>query len=84
MLPGLIAVEPMRELGKLLLVCGIALVLSADFSFSADACPFASDAFPAISPTKGKIATSIFRVVTCIVLSVALTLILWVMNLFRR
>jgi hypothetical protein len=61
MVPGLITFESMRELGKLLLVCGIALAVIGGFFFFGGRLPFRLDVFPAISPIRGKIAASIFR-----------------------
>jgi len=40
MVPGLITLEPMRELGKLLLVCGIALAVVGGFFFFGGRLPF--------------------------------------------
>lgn len=74
----------MRELGKLLLVCGIALVVVGGFFFFGGRLPFRLGRLPGDIAYQGKNSNFYFPVVTCIVLSVALTLILWVINLFRR
>jgi Protein of unknown function (DUF2905) len=84
MLPGLIALEPTRELGKLLLVCGIALAVVGGFFFFGGRLPFRLGRLPGDIAYQGKNSSFYFPIVTCIVLSIAFTLILWVINLFRR
>jgi hypothetical protein len=84
MLPGLITLEPMRELGKLLLICGISLAVVGGFFFFGGQLPFRLGRLPGDIAYQGKNSSFYFPIVTCIVLSVALTLILWVINLFRR
>jgi hypothetical protein len=84
MFPGLIALEPMRELGKLLLVCGIALAVVGGFFFFGGRLPFRLGRLPGDIAYQGKNSSFYFPIVTCIVLSVAVTLILWAINLFRR
>jgi len=84
MLPGLTILAPMRELGKLLLVCGIALAVVGGFFFFGGRLPFRLGRLPGDIAYQGKNSSFYFPIVTCIVLSVALTLILWVINLFRR
>jgi hypothetical protein len=76
--------EPMRELGKLLLVCGIALAVVGGFLFFGGRLPFRLGRLPGDIAYQGKNSSFYFPIVTCIVLSVALTLIFWVINLFRR
>ena len=76
--------EPTRELGKLLLVAGIALVAIGGFFVLGGRLPFRLGRLPGDIAYQGKSGSIYFPIVTCIVLSVALTLILWVVNLFRR
>jgi len=76
--------EPMRELGKLLLVCGIALAVVGGFLFFGGRLPFRLGRLPGDIAYQGKNSSFYFPIVTCIVLSVVLTLIFWVINLFRR
>jgi hypothetical protein len=77
-------VEPARELGKLLFVCGIALAVIGGFFFFGGRLPFRLGRLPGDIAYQGKNSSFYFPIVTCIVLSVALTLIVWVINLFRR
>lgn len=78
------AVEPTRELGRLLLVFGVALALVGGFLFFGGRLPFKLGRLPGDIAYQGKNGSFYFPIVTCIVLSVALTLIFWVINLFRR
>jgi hypothetical protein len=84
MLPGLIAVDPTRELGKLLVLGGIALLVVGGFFALGGRLPFRLGRLPGDIAYQGKNGSFYFPIVTCIMLSVALTLILWVINLFRR
>jgi Protein of unknown function (DUF2905) len=84
MFPGLTTLEPMRELGKLLLVCGIAIAVVGGFFFFGGRLPFRLGRLPGDIAYQGKNSSFYFPIVTCIVLSVAVTLILWAINLFRR
>ena len=74
----------MRELGKLLLLSGIVLVVIGAFFAFGGRLPFRLGHLPGDIAYQGKHSSFYFPIVTCIVLSVALTLILWVINLFRR
>ena len=76
--------DPTRELGKLLLLGGIVLVVLGAFFAFGGRLPFRLGRLPGDIAYQGKNSSFYFPIVTCIVLSVALTLILWVINLFRR
>ena len=76
--------DPTRELGKLLLLGGIVLVIVGAFFAFGGRLPFRLGRLPGDVAYQGKNTSFYFPIVTCIVLSVALTLILWVINLFRR
>lgn len=76
--------DPTRELGKLLLLGGIALVVIGAFFAFGGRLPFRLGRLPGDIAYQGKNSSFYFPIVTCIVLSVVLTLILWVINLFRR
>jgi len=76
--------DPTRELGKLLLLGGIVLVAIGAFFAFGGRLPFRLGRLPGDIAYQGKNSSFYFPIVTCIVLSVAVTLILWVINLFRR
>lgn len=76
--------DPLRELGKLLLVAGVVLVgVGALLVFGARL-PFRLGRLPGDIAYQGRHGSFYFPIVTCIVVSVALTLIFWIVNLFRR
>jgi hypothetical protein len=76
--------DPTRELGKLLLLGGLVLVVIGAFFSFGGRLPFRLGRLPGDIAYQGKNSSFYFPIVTCIVLSVAVTLILWVINLFRR
>ena len=76
--------DPMRELGKFLLVAGVIAVGAGRCCSTGAKLPFRLGRLPGDIAYQGRNGGFYFPVVTCILLSVALTLILWVINLFRR
>ncbi len=77
-------VEPLREIGKLLLIVGIFLVLlGALFTFGARL-PFRLGRLPGDISYQGRHGSFYFPIVTCILVSVLLALLFWIVNLFRR
>lgn len=77
-------VNPLGELGKSLLAIGIVLVVAGIFLVSGAKLPFRLGRLPGDIAYQGRNGSFYFPVVTCILLSVALTLILWIVSLFRR
>jgi hypothetical protein len=76
--------DPLRELGKMLLIAGVVLTgAGALFLFGARL-PFRLGRLPGDISYQGRHGSFYFPIVTCIVLSVALTLLMWVVNSFRR
>ena len=76
--------DPMRELGKLLLVLGVLLVAVGALLVFSGKLPFRLGHLPGDIAVEGRHGSFYFPIVTCIVLSLALTLLMWVVNLFRR
>ncbi|HTU34095.1 MAG TPA: DUF2905 domain-containing protein [Candidatus Acidoferrum sp.] len=73
-----------RELGKFLVLAGICLAaVGAWFAFGGKV-PFRLGRLPGDIAYHGRHGSFYFPLVTCIVLSVLLTLILWIVNVFRR
>jgi Protein of unknown function (DUF2905) len=74
----------MRELGKVLLVVGIVLAGAGALLAFGARLPFRLGRLPGDIAYQGRHGSFYFPVVTCIVLSVVLTLIFWIINFFRR
>jgi hypothetical protein len=73
-----------RELGKLLVVCGLVLAVAGCFLAFSGKLPFRLGRLPGDISYKGENSSFYFPIVTCILLSAALTLIVWIVNHFRR
>ena len=76
--------DPLRELGRLLLVVGLFLVVAGLLLSYGGKLPFRLGRLPGDIHYSGRHGSFYFPVVTCIVLSLALTLILWIVNSIRR
>jgi len=76
--------DPTRGLGKLLLVVGVLLVGAGALLAFGARLPFRLGRLPGDIAYQGRHGSFYFPVVTCILLSVALTLIFWIINFFRR
>lgn len=75
---------PFREIGKLLIIFGVCLAaVGAWFAFGGRI-PFRLGRLPGDIAYHGRDGSFYFPVVTCILLSVLLTLIFWIVNVFRR
>ena len=76
--------DPMRETGKLLLVVGVVMIAAGALLLFGARLPLRLGRLPGDISYQGKHSSFYFPIVTCIVLSIAFTLILWVINYFRR
>jgi hypothetical protein len=76
--------DPLRELGKLLLVLGVLLVGAGAFLLFGARLPFRLGRLPGDISYQGRHTSFYFPIVTCIIVSLALTLIFWIVNYFRR
>jgi hypothetical protein len=76
--------DPLRELGKVLLVVGVVLVGAGAWLVFGTRLPFRLGRLPGDISYHGRHGSFYFPIVTCIVLSVGFTLILWIINYFRR
>jgi hypothetical protein len=74
---------PFRELGKLLLVMGAVLALAGALLMLGARLPFRLGRLPGDIVYQGRHGSFYFPVVTCLILSLALTLLLWLVNFFR-
>lgn len=76
--------EPMRELGKGLLILGLMIAAVGVFLFAGAKLPLRLGRLPGDIVYQGRHSTLYFPIVTCIVLSVALTFVFWIVGAFRR
>jgi len=76
--------DSVRELGKFLLVAGIVLAAAGALLMSGSKLPFRLGRLPGDIVVQGRNSSFYFPIVTCIVVSVVLTLLMWIVNFFRR
>ncbi|MGH9688342.1 MAG: DUF2905 domain-containing protein [Candidatus Acidiferrales bacterium] len=76
--------EPFREVGKLLLVVGAIIVVVGALLVSGVKMPSRLGHLPGDIAYQGRRGSFYFPIVTCIVVSVALTLIFWIIKFFRH
>jgi hypothetical protein len=75
---------PDREIGRTLLIAaGLLAVIGAAFYFSSRL-PFRPGRLPGDIVHRGERTTFYFPIVTCLVVSAALSLIFWLISQFRR
>jgi DUF2905 family protein len=76
--------DPARDLGRVLLLVGAALVVTGAILYFGGRLPFHLGKLPGDIVRRGEHTTFYFPIVTCIVLSVGLSLLFWLINHFRR
>jgi hypothetical protein len=76
--------HPFRELGRALLVLGGLIVLIGLFFYFGAKLPFRIGRLPGDIVYRGKNTTFYFPIVTSILLSVALTVLFWLITRLRR
>jgi hypothetical protein len=75
---------PFRELGRAVLVLGGFLVVLGALLYFGGKLPFRLGKLPGDIVRRGEHTTFYFPIVTCLVLSAALSLLLWFVSRFRR
>jgi hypothetical protein len=78
------AMEPLRELGRSLLFFGGLLVLGGALLYFGGKLPFRLGRLPGDIVYRSANTTFYFPIVTCLVLSLALSFLLWLFSYFRR
>jgi len=76
--------DPFRELGRTLLVLGALLVSVGALLYIGGKLPFRLGRLPGDIVHRGEHTTFYFPIVTCLLLSAALSLLFWLVNHFRR
>jgi Protein of unknown function (DUF2905) len=77
-------VDPLPELGRTLLVLGGLLVLTGALLFFGAKLPFRLGKLPGDFIYRGEHTTFYFPLLTCLILSLGLSLVLWLFSHFRR
>jgi len=76
--------DPSREFGKLLVIAGIVIIGAGAFLFFGAKLPFRLGRLPGDISYQGRSGSFYFPIVTCLLVSVALTLVFWAVSHFRR
>jgi hypothetical protein len=76
--------DAIRETGKILIVLGMVLAGAGVLLVFGGKLPFRLGRLPGDLVYQGRNGSFYFPVVTCILLSVVLSLLMWVVNHFRR
>jgi hypothetical protein len=76
--------DPARELGKLLLIGGLILAAAGAFLLLGLRLPFRLGRLPGDIAVEGRRGSFYFPIVTSLLLSVALTLVLWVVGWLKK
>ncbi len=76
--------DPLREFGRTLFMLGGLLVLLGAFLYFGARLPFRLGRLPGDVIHRGEHTTFYFPIVTCIVLSLGLSLLFWLFSHFRR
>jgi hypothetical protein len=78
------AMDPLRELGKALVIFGVVLACAGVFVLIGGKLPFRLGHLPGDIAYQGRNGSFYFPIVTCLLLSAVLTLLFWIANLFHR
>src|SRR5215467_1242015 len=78
------SVGPNQQLGRTLVILGAVLVAAGALLYFSGKLPFRLGRLPGDIVHRGQNGTFYFPLVSCLVISVFLTLILWIINQFRR
>lgn len=76
--------DPLRELGRMMLVVGVVLMVVGGLLAFGARLPLRLGRLPGDIVWQGKGGSFYFPIVTCIVLSIALTAIIWIVGQLRR
>ena len=79
-----IAMDPLRELGKALVIFGIVLAFAGVFLLISGKLPFRLGHLPGDLAYQGRNGSFYFPIVTSLLISVVLSLLFWIVNVFRR
>jgi len=77
-------VEPIQQLGRLLLFAGAMFLLLGALFYFGPKFPLRLGRLPGDISYRGEHSTFYFPIVSCLVISVVVSLILWLINQLRR
>ena len=76
--------DPTRDLGRLLLILGVALTAVGALFYFSGRLPFRLGRLPGDIVHRGEHTTLYFPIATSILLSIGLSLLVWLVSHFRR
>jgi Protein of unknown function (DUF2905) len=76
--------DPLRELGRALLILGAVSVIVGGLLYFGARLPFRLGRLPGDIIHRGEHSTFYFPIVTCLVISVILSILFWISSNFRR
>jgi Protein of unknown function (DUF2905) len=76
--------ERMQQLGRLLLSIGAMFIVIGALLYFGQRLPFRLGRFPGDISYRGQHGTFYFPLVSCLVISIVISLILWLINQLRR
>ena len=76
--------EPLRELGRALFTLGALLILLGTLLYFGEKLPFRLGKLPGDIVHRGEHTTFYFPIVTCLLLSIALSFLFWLFSRFHR
>jgi hypothetical protein len=76
--------EPLRELGRMLLLVGGLVALVGAVLYFGGKLPFRIGKLPGDIIHRGEHTTFYFPIVTCLLISAGLSLLFWLISCFRR
>ena len=74
----------LRDLGRTLLILGAVLVFAGAFLYFGGKLPFRLGRLPGDIIHRSAHGTFYFPIVTCVVISIVFSLLIWIINQFRR
>jgi hypothetical protein len=76
--------DSFRELGRTLMLLGVSLALLGAFIFFGGKLPFRLGRSPGALVHKGEHTTVYFPIMTSVLLSIGVSLLIWIISRFRR
>ena len=76
--------DPLRDLGRLLLILGAVIAVVGALLFFGARLPFRLGRLPGDIIHRGEHSTFYFPIVSCLVVSIVLSLLLWLFSHLRR